>query len=760
MIARVKKYSEDNIAELTVKADELESRIEGKADTIDLEALHSTIHGEYTTDIDDLKNKLRLGYGINADATTGTVNINSIATTLDQQGQEIATAKANIQTLTQQDRSQAALIAEYKNSTDSRIASIAATADSLETSIDLKADKVTLNDQVVLLRNEIGRISLKVDQVDAQEINTEKLTAALAKISNLRVGSITTNTILLRGSGVHTNDELRDNYVRQVPYNKHSHLITENSDGTITLGFVTTEPQSFNIRATRTYREGVAAAGKDAKITELGLDPSHVIYYDSDTKEYTIKLLAKITEENTKSALVHISGATAYQAGYTSGADAGSAVSYDEGVASVKIDQITKRIADTYDSSTHQTLVHVQATASNGETLNANIATDTRAYDTGYTNGVASIRISNLAKRDINDTYDSSTHKTIVHVQATASNGETLNANIATDTKAYDAGFSEGKTSGTNAVTIKSVGKNPDIDYSHNLESHTISVPLKAVASNNASATNLLTISTLQHYNAGINGVEIQSISKTTEVYNSSAHTTTIHGLVKLNNDKQSVFDYTTGTDAYDAGESSVSISSIKAGAKVFSGTIIKQDINVRLSNASSIETYTFDIDASSIYNNASNSLSIDSLTGSVGSNDISNHTITYSVTADASAGNKTASKTETFTIPATVHYNQGKRDAAGTLSITSITGSVGGNSLSNHTITYNVTATASAGGQTTSSSQSFTISATNHYNQGHRDGIDDAPELVDVGGPYSTGAGTRWVRVYMSNGGYKDFTL
>ena len=759
MIARVEKNSNEKLAELTVKADEMESAIVGKADKIELDALQTSIRGEYTTDINDLKNKLKSSYGIDADATTGTVNINTIASTLNEQGEEISSAKASIQTLTKQDRAQSAMIAEYKNNTDSKIASITATANALQSEVALKADQVTFNNQVVLFQDQLDKINLKVDNIDAKEINTEKLAAALAKITYLNVGAINASSILVRGTAVPTNDDLK-NYVRKTPYSKHSHILTENSDGTITLGDVTDTPQSFNIRATKTYREGVAAAGKDAKITELGLDPSHVIYYDSETKDYTIKLLAKITDENTKTEIVHISGAAAYQAGYNKGTDAASAISYDEGVASVKIDQIVKRQDDTYDSSTHKSIVHVQAKASNGEILNANIATDTRAYDNGHDDGAASVKISEIVKRNVDDTYDSSTHKMIVHVQATASNGETLNANIATDTKAYDAGFNEGKTSGTDAVKIKSVGKNPDRDYGHDLESHVVTVPIKAIATNDAYMTNVLTVNTASHYNAGIDSVGIKSVSKTTETYNTSAHTTTIHGLVELTNNKTKVFDYTTGTDAYDDGRSTVSITSVKAGTKVYSGKTIQQDINILLSNNSTIQTYTFDIDASAIYNSAANSLSIDSLAGSVSANDLTNHTITYSVTADASAGDNTASKTETFTISTTPHYNQGKRDAVGNLSVSIGSGSISSNNLSAHTISYSVSASASAGGTSKSTSKSFTISATPHYNQGYRQGIADAPEPYDVGGPYSTGYGTRYVRVYMSNGTYRDFTL
>ena len=77
-IAQVQTEEGVREAKWEVFANETESALRGKADKLEIQAVQTSITGEHEALI-GLKNKLKSSYGIDADATTGTINIKSLA---------------------------------------------------------------------------------------------------------------------------------------------------------------------------------------------------------------------------------------------------------------------------------------------------------------------------------------------------------------------------------------------------------------------------------------------------------------------------------------------------------------------------------------------------------------------------------------------------------------------------------------------------------------------------------------------------------
>lgn len=631
----VEDKEDAHYAELKLWADDTESVIEGKADKIQLTALQTKIGGVEET-LDDYKNVLKRQVGIDLDATTGNVNIQSLWTKTNQQEELIQQNSSRIETVSSDTQSQISLITSNLNQANTRIASIQLQSDQNASAINLKADKVTVNADLTTINGKITALEGDINILKAKEITVDELSAKLGQISVLRVnnliasGSVTAPSIYISGRGENSlvatynyvNDKLGKIGSANAAGNEHYHLVTENQDGTISIGYATKIPQSFRISATRAYQEGVAAATAAVRITELDRDEHFEDTYNTTTHATTVHLQALASNGNTKGANITVSGSRAYQDGYSDGASAGVEEGYADGVASVTITGVSSRTVpgtgtEYYNSSTHTTSVYGRATASNSDTYDFTLTTSTAAYNDGVANGAAGVTITAL-ERDVNDWFNPNDHKVYIYTIATASNNNTRKNTFITDTTAYDTGYNTGYSTGqsegynnvrisslektgqvynsgrhTTSLTIKATANNGKVKSemfetdttaydtgfnavtvsvsagsSRNKNDQTVSVYSSATGSNGAtSGTKTTTISVADWISESVNAVSISSLTRhpdKADSYNTSSHNTTVYPYVTLSNGKSSWTSLTvSGASAYNAGIDAVTVSSI-----------------------------------------------------------------------------------------------------------------------------------------------------------------------------------------------------
>lgn len=151
-------------ASIMLYADELGSRIDMKADQIDLEAVKIGLHTAYDR-ITDIDQKLKTQCGIDIDAEQGTVDIYSIAETVDEEGGGwITSALADVRTHADETHATVDLMARFMNQDgDYHSAMIQLSADALESRIDMKADVIDLEAIKIGLHTTYDRV-LSIDE--------------------------------------------------------------------------------------------------------------------------------------------------------------------------------------------------------------------------------------------------------------------------------------------------------------------------------------------------------------------------------------------------------------------------------------------------------------------------------------------------------------------------------------------------------------------------------------------------------------------
>lgn len=309
----------------------------------------------------------------------------------------------------------------------------------------------------------------------------------------------------------------------------HSHSVTVNNDGTITLGAVSSTGGSFRIADTKAYKDGVSAATNAVTVTDIVNRQSQS--YNSTTHSTTLYLQAQASN-----------GATYNEDFVVPGTDA-----YNAGVNSVTIWDIVNRQSSTYNSSTYTTTLYLQAQASNGATYNESFFV---SGVNAYNDGVNSVTISDIINRQ-SSSYNSTTHATTLYLQAQASNGKTYNEDfVVPGTDAFNAGV--------NSVTVTDISDRADSYY--NSSTHNTMLYLRATASNgNTYDENYIIYGGNAYddgYDDGMNNVSIQNLSSGTPTLLSDRKTLEVTLSITLNNGTTDNSRYLNvdGSYAYDAG--------------------------------------------------------------------------------------------------------------------------------------------------------------------------------------------------------------
>lgn len=321
----------------------------------------------------------------------------------------------------------------------------------------------------------------------------------------------------------------------------HSHSVTTNTDGTITIGgSVATNAtgRSFKIADTKAYKDGVSAATNAVTVDSVGLNTKDYTtsgigtaqtdktpIWFSSPKTFYARLRAEASNGKHREASISIDATKAYDAGNTAG------------VASVTIDSVflntedySSGIGDSssekkaiYFTSPKTFYVHVKARATNNKVgTNTILVNAEKAYNKGNADGVASVDVSTV-ERNGTDTYGvNNSHDTRIHIRATASNGDSKDENfIVSGTSAYNAGVSSVDITGIGLNTtdyptywIIGDGSNATTPIWYDASAKQYHARIRADASNTKSKTNDVTIDATKAYNAGYN-------SGNTDGYNS-----------------------------------------------------------------------------------------------------------------------------------------------------------------------------------------------------------------------------------------------
>ena len=202
---------------------------------------------------------------------------------------------------------------------------------------------------------------------------------------------------------------------------------------------------NFNIADTQFYIDGVAAARRAGE-NSVTLDNSDIVrdgedYYNSNTHRTTIYVEATASN-GAQGTQAFTTNTDAYDAGYTAGS---SSVSQRE--ASYVLATVTSTVGNGKNGTGTATVSYNNGTSTSsvlvdvyGEPIyNAGYSS---GYTAGSNAGAASVTISNSdIVRDGEDDYNSSTHNTTIYIEATASNGaQGTQSFVVSGSSAYSAG--------------------------------------------------------------------------------------------------------------------------------------------------------------------------------------------------------------------------------------------------------------------------------------------------------------------------------
>lgn len=305
-----------------------------------------------------------------------------------------------------------------------------------ESAIEAKADLILLNGYVKASELETEVMSV-MEKANIYSLVVTSLNAYSVSGGSGSFDNVSADWFTMGGETVATEDWVEgQGYLKEIPRGTlegfvtaedvknyceptyaaqtHSHAVSVSSDGTITLGEVSSSGGSFNVADTQFYKDGVSAARKDgrdegyevgyneAKPTGLSVRAST---YNSNTKTYSADVEVITPDESGKHFYITIGATTAYNVGYNSGYDEGFILGetsgYNIGYAQAQPASVSSTAG--YDASSNAYNVSVVVTSNDNTTkryaLEAISAREARnagfnsGYNSGYTDGQASIDV-------------------------------------------------------------------------------------------------------------------------------------------------------------------------------------------------------------------------------------------------------------------------------------------------------------------------------------------------------------------------------
>lgn len=154
-----------------------------------------------------------------------------------------------------------------------RVSSAEIAIDGVKSEIALKADTILLEGYVKAdaLETEVLKV---MEEAWASEMDIQSLVAASINTNTLSADSITADELSVGGHSLGT----------------HSHKVSVNADGTVTLGEVSSTGGSFKIADTQYYKDGVSAAKESVTISAAGWEGGSNVISASNGKSLTVSL--------------------------------------------------------------------------------------------------------------------------------------------------------------------------------------------------------------------------------------------------------------------------------------------------------------------------------------------------------------------------------------------------------------------------------------------------------------------------------------
>ena len=573
-----KSETDEKIGKLELSANELGSKLTAKVDVVDFQAEKQRFVG-LTEDIDKYKRKLKTEVGIDLDSTTGNLNLYSMSERITENTTRVEKARADFTASTEvidgRLTSIASMQASYKTETDEKIGSLELRADSLGSSLNAKVD-------VIDFQAEQQRFTGFSNQFDTYK---RKLRNDVGIDLDATTGNININALSTK---VNTNEQL-------IAQNSAQITTTANDLGSqvniVAQGLSRTDANVASIQVKQTNLESsiTLKADKtviDSELTDIKgrLNATEADIRTLKAKEITAnEIAAKIGEIETLTVRGLVANSIYAKNSIQIGTGSDN---YATTIADVnsKLNAIGK-------SSAPGTNHYHEITVSDNGTVTLGKATtsaqsfkisDTKAYRDAVSAAASAVTIKELGRdENLEDAYDSRTHITTVHLRATAENGKYRLANIqVSGAKAYKSGYDDGAAAatseayqqGVDSVDISSVTKRTVTGYGterYNVIDHTTTIFGIATAENGKTKEFDFTTGT-QAYNAGVikgqNDVTIRSLTRQegkNDYYNSVSHTTTIYVQATADNGDIKTQSFSTDTKAYEAGWANVTVDSL-----------------------------------------------------------------------------------------------------------------------------------------------------------------------------------------------------
>lgn len=238
------KANQTSVDVLEERMSGAEVRIDGAEAEISLKAAQSVV--------DELGQRMT-GAEARIDGAEAAISLKAAQSTVDAMGERLSTAEVKI------DGANAAIdmkaSADDLNAVSLRLDAAEGKITAQANTIEAKADLILLNGYVKASELETEVLSI-LEYAWANDLDVQSLVAGSVNTNYLSSDSITTDSLSVGGESVATTS--------------HSHSLTVGSDGTITIGEVSSSGDSFNIADTSFYKDGVSAAKNSVTLSAAG----------------------------------------------------------------------------------------------------------------------------------------------------------------------------------------------------------------------------------------------------------------------------------------------------------------------------------------------------------------------------------------------------------------------------------------------------------------------------------------------------------
>jgi hypothetical protein len=253
------KADQTVVSELETRVSNAEILIDGANAAIDLKADRTTVS--------DIETRMSAAE-ILIDGANAAIELKAAQSVVDAQGERLSAAELRI--------------------------------DGAESKIEAKADLILLDGYVKADELETSVLAvLQYADLSQADLDVGYLDASSAQIATLDTSSITTDSLSVGGSTLATASLTMGSVSKTIwsPSDvdlSHSHSVTVNGDGTITLGEVATTGGTFNIADTKYYKDGVSAAKTEGRnsvtLTSLGWQGGRNTVEASNGKSLAVEL--------------------------------------------------------------------------------------------------------------------------------------------------------------------------------------------------------------------------------------------------------------------------------------------------------------------------------------------------------------------------------------------------------------------------------------------------------------------------------------